>query len=277
VAIVVSSGGGGANHLVTAVTAPPVGAAPQSAQPASAATATPSLEAAAHASVAKKSVVAAVAVVPTNSSQSDPQQISGSGAFVLNVGLGPLSVSASSAPTKSQKLLFQGTTVYVNVAQAPVPGKTWVVAGTNNLPTIGSDYGLNNLVGTMGNPGLLLNQLVSTPISVSLRGTSSIGATTVHVYDVSFTSGSSATIAAGYGSHSSEEVDVGPDQTVRQIVMPGPDTSVNGQDVPQNVVVTFTHYGKPLVVATPPFSQLLSLSQYLTAPAPATGQSSGNS
>ena len=229
--------------------------------------------------MAKKSVVAAVAVLPADSSQSVPQPISGTGAFVLNVGLGPLSISGSGGSTKSQKLLFQGATVYVNVSDSPVPGKSWVVASINNLPTLGPGSDLTSLIATMGNPGLLLNQLASTSISASSRGTSSIGGATVQVYDVTFNSDSAATAAAGFGSHSSEVVDVGPDHLVRQIVMPGLVASVNGQGVPQNIAVTFTRYGKPLVVTAPPFSELVSLSQYLTHPTPASSQSqtSGNS
>jgi hypothetical protein len=278
VSVILVSGRGGTTNATTVVTAPPVSAAPAASQ-ANAPTAAASLQAAANVSVTKKSVVTAVALVPANPSQSAPPQISGTGAFVLNVGLGPLSLSGSGASTETQRLLFQGTTVYVNVSDSPVPGKTWVVAGANNLPGIGSGSDVTSLVATMGNPGLLLHQLAATPISVPIRGTSSVGGTTVHVYVVSFTSGPTATLAAGYGSHSSEQVDVGPDGLVRQIVMPGPATTVDGQAVPRNIVVTFTRYGKPLVVATPPFGELISLSQYLTHPTPASSQSqtSGNS
>jgi hypothetical protein len=61
--------------------------------------------------------------------------------------------------------------------------------------------------------------------------------------------------------------------------MPGPETSVNGQAVPQDIVVTFTRYGKPLVVSTPPFGELIALSRYLTHGPPASSGSaaSGNS
>lgn len=277
VSLILVSGKSGTTNPTTVVTAPPASAAQAGAPQANSATATSSVQAAATASVAKKSVVATVNLVPADSSQSVPLPIAGAGAFVLNVGLGPLTVTGSGGSTKTQKLLFQGTTVYVNVSDSPVPGKTWVVAGVNNMPALGSGAELTSLIATMGNPGLLLQQLATTPISVSESGTSTVGNTTVHVYDVSFTSGATTTLAAGYGSHSSEQVDVDPNGKVRQIVMPGPAATVNGQGVSQNVVVTFTHYGKPLVVTTPPFGELISLSQYLTRPAPASGETSGNS
>jgi hypothetical protein len=75
------------------------------------------------------------------------------------------------------------------------------------------------------------------------------------------TFGSGPTSAAGYGTKSSEEVDVGSDKLVHRIVVPT-QISVNGQRFQETVVVTFSRSGVPLYVVPPPSGQQVTLAQY---------------
>lgn len=242
-------------------------------------TAAPTVQEAASRSATKKTAVVTVTLVPVNATQSTSLPQSGSGEFVLASGLGSLGLTPSSGTATDQKFLFQGQVVYVNVSDSPVPGKSWVVASTNDLPALGPGSELSNLIEMIGDPGLLLHELASTPLSVASVGSSTVNGRPVQVYQVNFNSNPAALSAAGFGSHIGEEVDVGADGHVRQIVIPGPQISVSGQAVQENVVVVFTHYGTPLSVTTPPFSQMIPLSRYLTRPPTASSSSnvSGNS
>jgi Protein of unknown function (DUF2510) len=272
IVVVVAARGSGNGHPTTGSAAAPVVNAPPangvsspSAASSAAPSAAPSVQTAATVSLAKKAVVVSVALSPAVSSPSIPQQTSGDGAFVVDSGTGPLTISSSGKTAPTQKLVFQGQVVYINVTKTPVPGKSWVVASTNNLPALGPGEELSTLIGIMGNPGLLLQELASIPLSVTPLGSASVDGTSVHRYQVSFNSGPTASSAAGFGNHISEEVDVGADRLVHQIVIAGPQVSVDGQAVQENIVVVFSHYGKPLIVTTPPFAQMMSLTQYLTA------------
>jgi hypothetical protein len=223
---------------------------------------------AARRSAATKTVLASVSVTSADTSQPSPQDIAATGAFLLGSGEGPLDVTLSSASKQDQKFLFPGSgkTAYVNVSDSPVPGKTWVVASTTDLPTLGPDSDLTTLIAMMGNPGLLINELSGPSLIVTSSGSSTISGTPVSRYEVNFASGLTVSSAAGYGIHTSEEVDVGPNGLVRQIVMPGPQVTVGGHSIQENIVVAFSGYRNPLVVQLPPFGQMISLSQYLTRP-----------
>ncbi len=210
----------------------------------------------------ENSVLVSVALTPVP--QSATQRISGSGEFLLDSGLGVLSVTVPGATAQDQKFVFQGQTLYVNVTDSPVPGTSWVVASTNNLPALGPSSSLSSLIEQMGNPGQLLQQLTGTSsLSVTSLGTSTINGASVQRYRVSFSSSPETLSDAGFSSATSEEVDIGAGGLVRQIVVPLAASGSGGQE---SLVVSFSHYGKAISVATPPASQLIPLSQYLVRP-----------
>ena len=215
-------------------------------------------------SLQKNAVVASVTLTPAASStQSTTHAIAGSGEFSLASGLGALSVTESGAKTQDQKFAFQGHTLYIYVTNSPVAGKSWVVASTNDVPSLGPGSSLSSFMEEMGNPGMLVQQLTGTSNSVASLGTATVGGTSVQRYQVSFSSSPTASSAAGFGTNTTEEVDVGADGLVKRIVIP---VAVYGQGVEANIVVTYSRYGKQISVDTPAFSQLISLSQYLTGP-----------
>jgi hypothetical protein len=216
-------------------------------------------------SVQKGSVEVSVALVSIGSSPSTSQHISGSGQFLLNSGLGTLSVTGSGATAQGQKFVFQGHTVFVNVTNSPVPGKSWVVASTNDLPALGPGSSLSDFMEEMGNPGTLVLQLTATPLTVASLGAATIDGVPVRRYEVTFSVSAAGSTSASLGTNTTEEVDVSADKLVQQIVIP---VRVSGQSVQQNIVVTFSHYGKAITVDSPPFNELISLSQYLTGPVP---------
>ncbi|HEY6472698.1 MAG TPA: hypothetical protein VIY26_07385 [Acidimicrobiales bacterium] len=69
---------------------------------------------------------------------------------------------------------------------------------------------------------------------------------------------------AGYGTKTSEEVDIGTDKIVHQIVMTTT-SNVNGQPSRETVVVVFPGYAAPLIVVPPPSNETVSLAQYTAA------------
>ena len=214
-------------------------------------------------SASKKTLGMTLVVTAADPSRSTPQRLSGQGAFYLSSGLGALSVKLSAATSQDQKFILQGHSVFVNVTDSPVPGKSWVVAGTDHLPALGPGSTVSNLIELVGNPGLLVQQLTSTSLAVAPVGSSIVDGTLVQRYAVTF-SDPKTTSAAGFGTHTSEEVDIGPDKLVQRIVIPAPPITVRSRAVRENVVVSFSQYGSPLFVGTPPFGQMLSLSQYVT-------------
>ncbi len=147
-----------------------------------------------------------------------------------------------------------------------MPGKSWVAGTTEELPALGPASTLSNFIEQIGNPGLLVQHLTSTSVAVASLGNSTVDGKAVHGYAVNFSANATTMAAAGLGTHNFEEVDVGADGRVRLIVIPGPSNDLDGQTADQDVVVSFSHYGSPLSVATPPSSQVLGLSQYLTRP-----------
>jgi Protein of unknown function (DUF2510) len=279
VAVIATSGGGGSGHPTTAAASGPAAQGSASAAPVTGVktpSAAPSVQTAAHRSVAKQAAVVTITLVPA-SSTSSTSIASGSGAFVLANGLGHLTTSWPGATPEAQNFVFDRAFLYYNAASLPVPGKSWVVTSTNNPPALGPGGQLGDTISLMGNPGLLLNQLASAPLSVTSLGSSSIGAVSVERYQVSIASSPTVSSPAGFGAHTSEEVDVGSDHRVRRIVMTGPVVNVNGQQIQQNIVVAFSHYGKPTVVVTPPASQVLPISQDIAKPSPSlTAGNSGN-
>ena len=275
VAVVLETGSGGNGHPGNGGAAAPAAGA-TAATGVSTPTATPTVQAAALRGVAKKAVVVTVALTPTDSTTTASQTASGGGAFVLATGLGPLTISWRGATPEVQKFVFQAAFLYFNVSNSPVPGKSWVVTSTNNPPALGPDAQLGDMLETMGNPGLLLNQLTSTHLLVTSIGSSNVGGVSVQRYEVNLGSSPMESSAAGLGTHISEEVDVGSDHFVRQIVMTGPQVTVNGRAVQENIVVAFSHYGKPTVVTTPPSSEVITFSQYGVRPASSIPGLSGN-
>ena len=235
------------------------------------------LAAAAAKSVRKQTVALTLAVTPVDPGQSTPQALSGDGAFSLDSGLGDLSVEVATPPTQDLQFILQGNTAYLHVTDSPLAGKSWVVASTDDLPTLGPGSSVTNLVALVGNPGMLVQQLAAESYAVASLGHSTVDGKQVRRYAVNFSSSPTTTSAAGWGTHNSEEVDVGAHKLVRQIVIPAPPVDVNGQPVRVDVVISFAHYGGPLSVATPPASQLLSLSQYLAGLAGASDASAASS
>ena len=120
------------------------------------------MAAAATKSLGKQSVVVTVAHVAPGSTQSTAQQISGSGDFILQSGLGDFTATVPGSTPPEQNFVFQGQTLYVNVTDSPVPGTSWVVASTNNLPALGPSSSLTSFMEQMGNPGQLVQQLTGT-------------------------------------------------------------------------------------------------------------------
>ncbi len=224
------------------------------------------LAAAVQRSIGEKTATIALAATYSDPGQSTPQRLDGNGRFDLGSGLGTLDVTLTGTTTEGQQFVFQGQPVYVHVTDSPVPGKSWVVATTNDLPALGPASTLSNLIELIGNPGMLLQHVADGPLVVASLGRTTVDGKDVQSYSVNFSSNATTMAAAGFGTHAFEEVDVGSDGRVRLIVIPGPSNDGNGQTVHQDVVVSFSHYGSALSVATPPSSQVLSLSQYLTRP-----------
>jgi hypothetical protein len=224
-------------------------------------TAGQAVAAAATKSLGKQSVVVTVAHVAPGSTRSTAQQISGSGDFILQSGLGDFTATVPGSTPPEQNFVFQGQTLYVNVTDSPVPGTSWVVASTNNLPALGPSSSLTSF---MEHPGQLVQQLTGTAsLSVTSLGTGTVKEASVHRYRVGFSSSPATLSDAGFSSATSEEVDIGANGLVRQIVIP---LAASGTDGQENVVVAFSHYGKAISVATPPASQQIPLSQYLVRP-----------
>ena len=274
-AIVATSGGGNGHPNAGSAAAPPTAGGSPGVARASSPSAAATMTAVATKTIAQKTVVASITVSPTDGSQ--PALLTGSGAFILASGLGPLSVSLAGTPTQEENLVFQGQTVYVNVANSPIPGKSWVVASTNDVPPLGAGSDLTNLIEVIGNPGLLGEELKGQSLSVSSSGTTTVGGKTLQAYQVGFTSGPTISGTAGFGSHTSEEVDVGGGGLVRRIVISPVPVTVNGQTVNETISLTYAHFGKPLVFSTPPPSQLMTLAQYLTRPPTSASQTSSGS
>jgi hypothetical protein len=235
------------------------------------------LAAAAAKSVRKQTVALTFALTPMEPGQSTPQGLSGDGAFSLDSGLGDLSVKVATPPPQDVQLILEGNTVYLHVTDSPVAGKSWVVASTDDLPALGPGSSVTNLVALVGNPGMLVQQLAADSYAVASLGHSTVEGKQVERYAVNFSSSPTTTSAAGWGTHNSEVVDVGAHKLVRQIVIPAPPVDVHGQQVRMDVVISFSHYRGLLSVATPPASQLLGLSQYLTGLAAASDASAAPS
>ena len=194
------------------------------------------------------------------------------GNFELGSGLGTLGITLVGTTTVDQQFVFQGLPVYVHVTNSPVAGKAWVAASTNDLPALGPASSLSQLIQLVGDPGKLVQQLTGTSVVVTSLGSSFVDGKPVQGYSVSFSSNPTTTSAAGLGTHTFEEVDIGADKLVRLIVIPTTADDVDGHSAHEEVVISFSRYGSPLSVPTPPSNQVLSLSQYLTvSPSSAAG------
>jgi hypothetical protein len=146
-----------------------------------------------------------------------------------------------------------------------------VVASTSALPSSGSISNYSDLIELLGNPGTAMQPLQSTDVSVASLGVSTQGGVHVQGYAVTIPASVLTTSAsAAWGSHTVEKVYVGPDDLVQRIVIPT-DVTENGQQFKEKTVVTFTHYGAPLYVGPPPFSQMITLAAYQSAAAAAPG------
>ena len=221
---------------------------------------------AAEKTLAKKTAAMNLAVTLTDPDQSTPLHVVGTGDFELGSGLGTLSITLVGTSTVDQQFVFQGLPVFIHVTNSPVAGKAWVAASTIDLPGLGPASSLSQLIELLGDPGKLVQQLTGASVVVTPLGSSFVDGQPVQGYSVSFSSNQSTTAAAALGTHTFEEVDIGANKLVKLIVIPTTSDDVDGHSAHEDVAISFSRYGSALNVPTPPSSQVLSLSQYLTVP-----------
>lgn len=260
--VVVTSGGGKGHgaHNGTASTdsVPTVGAGNPAAQK--------TLASAAAGSLGQKTAAMSISVTLLGAGQSPPQQaVSAGGAFYLSSGLGTITLTLpGQSASLTQHVIFDGPTTYWSLVSSPVPGKTWVVASTDNLPSAnGPSVAYIELIALLGNPGLLVKQLTLSGVSATRIGTATVNGEPVTRYAVTISS-NRATFSSGYGANAGEEVDVGGNKVVNQVVLMKK-ASVNGQVYEERIVVAFSRYGLPFFVGPPPTSEVVPVAQYNAA------------
>ena len=221
---------------------------------------------AAEKTLAKKTAAMNLAVTLTDPDQSTPLHVVGTGDFELGSGLGTLSITLVGTSTVDQQFVFQGLPVFIHVTNSPVAGKAWVAASTIDLPGLGPASSLSQLIELLGDPGKLVQQLTGASVVVTPLGSSFVDGQPVQGYSVSFSSNQSTTAAAALGTHTFEEVDIGANKLVK---FDRDSDHIRRRRRPLrprrrgDLVLSLRIR---VDVPTPPSSQVLSLSQYLTVP-----------
>ena len=224
-----------------------------------------------------KQKTATIAVdVKVSTALGQTQGPNGTGVFELAKEQGTMALTIPGLPASAQQqqLVFDKTTVYVNLGtslSAVLPGKTWVSGDIVDVSSSTQGIGttLSGFEQMVGNPAALLRQLKGNSSTVVSLGASTFDGVSVQGYTVTLSS-KVVTRNANLvpGSHSTETVYVA-GGLIKAIVIP---TTVNtsGQLLHEDTYVVYSNYGAPVTVTIPPSTQVATIAEYRAAAGTAT-------
>ena len=226
------------------------------------------VSAAAVATLQKKTATIAIDVKVSSTALGQTQGPSATGDFDLTKAQGSMTLTVPGLPASAQQqqLVFDKTTVYVNLGSglsAVMPGKIWVSGDITDVSSSTQGIGttLSSFEQMVGNPPGLLHQLKGNSSTVVSLGASTFDGVPVQGYTVTLSSkvvDHDANLVPPI--HTTETVYVA-DGLIKAIVIPTT-TNEGGQLLHQDTYVVLSNYGAPVTVTIPPSSQVVTVGQY---------------